>query len=42
MKKCPISATDADALWKSFSRTGRIGAYLMYRAIRQREEKKDG
>lgn len=42
MKKCPISETDADALWKSFSRTGRIGAYLMYRAIRQHEEKKDG
>lgn len=39
MKKGPLSSPDADMLWNSFSRTGKIGVYLTYRAIKKREEK---
>lgn len=39
MKKGPLSSPDADILWNSFSRTGKIGVYLTYRAIKKREEK---
>lgn len=30
--------TDALAAWENFSRTGAVGAYLTYRAIRAHEE----
>jgi len=30
--------TDAQAAWERFSRTGAVGAYLTYRAIRAHEE----
>ena len=39
MKKGRPSSSDADALWNSFSHTGKIGVYLTYRAIKNREEK---
>lgn len=38
MKKGPLSVPDADAAWSRFSKTGKIGVYLLYRAIRKREE----
>jgi hypothetical protein len=38
MKKVLSSTPGADALWHRFSNTGKIGAYLTYRAVKQREE----
>ncbi len=38
MKKVLSSTPGADALWRRFSHTGKIGAYLTYRAVKQREE----
>ena len=38
MKKVLSSTPGADALWNRFSNTGKIGAYLTYRAVKQCEE----
>lgn len=42
MKRSLDPNNNADTLWNSFSHTGKIGAYLMYRAIAQREKKEGG